>query len=170
MQTVRPERTRLFVEGVQTAITADLIRRRSDGLVVSQALPFLRVGTRARERDGTTVRIERVAIAMDGGVPRLLIELAHEKDDRLAAPVTAARRNDDTVESIPFGVSARRARTDSTVPYDLRSVRPSTDERTEIVIGPRVAVPVERPSFWARLLARLTALVSALGRRALPAG
>jgi hypothetical protein len=186
--TARSETTRLFVEGVQTAIRADLVRRRGDGLVVSQALPFLRLGTSVRESDGSRARIARVAIAMDGDVPRLLLELVSEDHDGLAAPAlrrapmqaaeapavrgrTASleriQREDDTTPDL--ALSTRPARTDSTVPYDLRVSR-STEERTEIVVGALVPRSAPRPTLFARVMARAANVVASLGRRAVPAG
>src|SRR5690606_31636225 len=84
------ERTRLVVEGVGTAITAEVTRRRSDRLVVAQAVPFLRLDTPVTAEGGKRARIARVAIAMEGDVPRLMLELAHDDAPPLEAPVTEA--------------------------------------------------------------------------------
>lgn len=133
MNVAGTERTRLFVEGVSTAITAEVRGRRDDGLVVTQALPFLRIDTPVVAEGGTRARIARVAISMEGDVPRLLLELAHED-----APLVEARAERATlleagaeramlvetgaIESpTPFtpGVSTRPPRRDSTIPYDF---------------------------------------------------
>lgn len=103
-------RTRLHLRGVGSAITADVARRRPDGLVVTQPLPFLRLDSSVTE-GGRRSRIKRVAIAMDGDVPQLLLELHHEQ----------RTEEDDTEESFTPGMSAHPARTDSTVPYGFET-------------------------------------------------
>ncbi len=163
MQLAAQERTRLHLDGVRSPITADVARRRDDGIVVTQPLPFLRLDTEVTER-GRRSRIRRVAIAMDGDVPRLLLELCH--DGRASA--------DDTQESFTPGVSTRPARTDSTVPYEF-ATREETP-REPIVISdplPPPPAPVElvvaaAPEAWylrllrriARALATITAPAS----------
>jgi hypothetical protein len=156
------ERTRLFVEGVGTAITAEVTRRRSDRLVVAQALPFLRLDTPVVAEGGTRARIARVAISMEGDVPRLMLELAHD------AP----------------GVSMRPARTDSTVPYDFQP-RVRTSRVVAVVEGqaskreePTTAASVEPPrartepsridSWWTRIARKLSMLLAVFHRRAVP--
>ncbi len=145
------ERTRIHVDGVRGPISADVARRRDDGMVVMQPLPFLKLDTTVTEQ-GRRSRIRRVAIAMDGDVPRLLLELSH---DRPAL-------EDDTLESFTPGVSTRPARTDSTVPYEFAS-RDEETSREPIVVGtptpaetpsatPAAALAVAPPEgFWARL-------------------
>ena len=103
-------RTRLHLKGVGSSITADVARRRPDGLVVTQPLPFLRLDSSVTE-SGRRSRIRRVAIAMDGDVPQLLLELHHD----------GKASEDDTEESFTPGMSARPARTDSTVPYGFET-------------------------------------------------
>jgi len=110
------ERTRLFVDGVRAPLKADVTRRRDDGLVVSQPLPFLRLDTPVTEH-GRRARISRVAIAMDGDVPRLLLELSHDAEQ----PAEPAPTGDDTLVGFTPGVSTRPARTDGTVPYECSS-------------------------------------------------
>lgn len=166
------ERTRLFVEGVHTAITADVTRRRRDGMVVTQALPFLRLDTPVHDDAGTRARIASVAISMEGDVPRLMLELVRDEPSA-DAPST---ERDDTLESFTPGVSLRPARTDSTVPYDFRR---NHDGETEVVaitepIVPRasvaataiVPVRVAREPWWSSLARRLVSLLSMWTRRA----
>lgn len=136
------ERTRLHVDGVRSPITADVARRRDDGMVVMQPLPFLKLDTTVTE-SGRRSRIRRVAIAMDGDVPRLLLELCH---DRPAL-------EDDTLESFTPGVSTRPARTDSTVPYEF-ATREDTAPRASIVVGAPDDTPDERASHEATALSR----------------
>ena len=140
MQMASTERTRLFVDSVGTTITADVSRRSADSMIVTQALPFLRLDTSVVGDDGRRARIARVGIAMDGDVPRLSIELLHEPivesfagasvgewranstlDAPAFAPAVERRREEDTVQTFTPGVSVRPARTDGTVPYELQN-------------------------------------------------
>jgi len=144
-------RTRLHLDGVGSAITADVTRRRTDGMVVSQPLPFLRLDTSVTER-GRRSRIKRVAIAMDGDVPQLLLELMHE----------AGVSGDDTQKSFTPGMSERPARTDSTIPYGFDT----TSHPASISVGDAIAMgaraPEPQPSWlmrtWHWMLGALTAL------------
>lgn len=178
MNVAGTERTRLFVEGVGTAITAEVTRRERDGLVVAQALPFLRLDTPVVAGDGRRARIARVTIAMDDDVPRLLLELA---DEPLEAPVIA---DEPMPPAFTPGVSLRRARTDSTVPYDFhpraratRTVAVSEPPPPPVRAEPTVAARVDAPSasppraepWWSRLARRLSALIGHWTRRAVPA-
>ncbi len=169
MQMAGPERTRIFVDGVRAAITADIAQREHDCMIVTQALPFLRLDTQVVEDDGTRARITWVGIDMDGDVPRLVLELAHEEEPTLAAPVTA--RADDTEDTFTPGVSTRKARTDSTVPYDFQPAA----RTAEVVVGrpsqPERAVARREP-FFARVMSRISSFLAALVRRplALPPG
>ncbi|HJL15353.1 MAG TPA: hypothetical protein RMH99_06855 [Sandaracinaceae bacterium LLY-WYZ-13_1] len=177
MQMASNERARLFVDGVGATITADVVNRRDDGMVVSQALPFLRLDTGVSGDDGRRARISRVTIAMEGDVPRLLVELSHDEvDDGLDAVPAAlfASPEEDTVETFTPGVSTRPARTDATVPYELQlQERPSTErvvgrtERTE----PPPRLPAPEVPLWVRAWRRLGGWLSMLlGRPRLAAG
>ena len=173
MQMAGTERTRIFVDGVRAAITAEVAQREHDCMIVTQALPFLRLDTSVVEDGGTRARITWVGIDMDGDVPRLVVELAHEDADepRLQAPVTEL---DDTLERFTPGVSVYPARTDSTVPYDFQT----SARTTETVVGAPESPPAEpvalarpravREPLWARLVRRISAFVTALTRRPLP--
>ncbi|MBX3272463.1 MAG: hypothetical protein KF729_19545 [Sandaracinaceae bacterium] len=144
------ERTRLHIDSVRSPITLEVARRRSDGLVLSQPLPFLKLDTTVTER-GRRARIRRVAIAMDGDVPRLLLELHHDGGAAVAEPPAAP--------AFRPGESTRPERRDSTIPYEIEaSARPS---RPPIVISDpppppaEAAAPVVRASSPAPWLARL---------------
>jgi hypothetical protein len=167
MQMAGPERTRLFVDGVRAAITADVAQREHDCMIVTQALPFLRLDTSVVEDDGTRARITWVGIDMDGDVPRLVLELAHEDEPTLAAPVTASA---GVPARFTPGVSTRPPRTDSTVPYDLcpaartsEKVVGDAPERSAAI----VRAPARPEPWWTRLAHRIAAIVAALTRRPL---
>lgn len=73
------ERARLRIAGVERPIVTTVARRREDGLVVVQELPFLRVGSEVRDDDGRRARIQRVAVDVSRDlVPRLVLELAYD--------------------------------------------------------------------------------------------
>ena len=153
MQLVDNQRTRLYLEGVQNAITAEVTRRQSDGMVVTQALPFLRLDTSVTE-SGRRARIARVAISMEGDVPKLLLELRHEPEEPPG--------EEDTVETFTPGVSTAPARTDSTVPYEFQVQR---ERSTEIVLSdaPVVRLPAPAPLPWyVRILHRIVAAFASL--------
>ena len=178
------ERTRLFVEGVGTAITAEVTRRRSDRLVVAQALPFLRLDTPVVAEGGKRARIARVAIAMEGDVPRLMLELAHDDAPPLEAPLIGTEvEREATLPGFTPGVSMRPARTDSTVPYDfqprVRAPRVVAVAEASTREEPTVTASVEPPRaraaasgsepWWTRLARKLSMLFAVLTRRAVPA-
>lgn len=183
MQLASHERARFQLDGVAAPITADIARRRRDGLVVTQALPFLRLDTPVTDEAGRPRRISRVAIAMDGDVPRLLLELLDEEeasaddvvlvddvlvDDALVDGAPEQADPEDTLEGFTPGVSQRPARTDSTVPYEFQTREPSE----EVVLADEIELPPEtlalmhppRPSIFTRLRRWLMAL---FGRPAL---
>lgn len=117
---VLTERTRLFVDGVGSPITAEIARRRADGMVVMQTLPFLRLDTAVRDEAGRTSRISRVTIAMDGDVPAILLELEEERDEALPRPepiVDLETARPSRPSFVP-GISQRSERPDSTRPYE----------------------------------------------------
>jgi hypothetical protein len=103
-------------------------------MVVTQALPFLRLDTAVTDDGGQRARIARVAIAMDGDMPKLLVELEHEVEDPLAEIAShviepSADPHADTVPFVP-GVSARPARGDCTVPYEIQA----RESKPEVVV------------------------------------
>lgn len=142
------ERTRLHVDGVRAPITADVTKRRDDGMVVTQALPFLRLDTAVTE-SGRRSRIARVAIAMDGDVPRLLVELRH--DEMGTAPEAPPK---------PRG-RRRKTRADHTVPYALDT---GDHPRATVVLRDPVATTAlarTGPAAWlARWLRRIWAALT----------
>lgn len=174
MQATTNERARLFVDGVPSAILADVNSRRDDGMVVTQALPFLRLSTLVRGDDGRHARIARVTIDMDGDVPRLRLEL--QNDDPPTEASSDEDRAGDADASEPFtpGLARRPVRTDATVPYDLTDGRPSR----EVVLGPAsIGVQPLTPThtgpthvpLWLRAWRRIGAWLSSLARRPAPA-
>lgn len=163
------ERTRLFVDGVRNAITADVARRRHDGLIVTQALPFLRLDTRVVGDDGQPARISRVAIAMDGDMPRLLLELENEREEHSSPELSAASLagavvgpldpSDATLAEFTPGISMRPERKDSTQPYEIQS---SAELRESIIIRGFIE------PWWQRMMRRFAVLLSEMTRMPSP--
>ncbi|MDQ3033492.1 MAG: hypothetical protein M3Y87_13820 [Myxococcota bacterium] len=74
------ERARLHFAGVRTPIVTTVARRREDGLVVVQELPFLRLHSEVHDEQRRRARIARVAVDVQGDVPRLVLELSYDDD------------------------------------------------------------------------------------------
>lgn len=117
--TKRTERTRLHLERVDKTISAEVVAERPDGMVITQSLDFLQLGSVVRCADGRRSRIARIAIAVQSGTPRLLLELAH---DPAEAPVESHRTSADELfgqsrENSGVRARPRQVRPDATVPY-----------------------------------------------------
>lgn len=160
MQLATTERTRLFVDGVQAAITADVTRRRHDGLVVAQALPFLRLDTPVTGADGRRTRISRVEISMDGDTPRLLLELLDDHAEEAEVKV------EEAAPVFTPGVSTRPPRRDSTLPYARLDPRDEDVEdlvlRDPPALDFRMPAP-EPPAWYLRLWALLLSFIGVRG-------
>lgn len=104
--------TRLAISGVASRVALRVASRRDGGATLEQRLPFLAIGTEVADDEGRTGRIARVAVALEGGVPKLVLELAYD-----ALPLRA---------SSPPGARARR---DETVSFDQRPTVPEPIRR-----------------------------------------
>src|SRR5690606_35649571 len=137
-------------------------------------LPFLRLHTPVVAEGGQRTRIARVAIAMDGDVPRLLLELAHDEPADVASLVDEPSPTSTSPAFVP-GVSARPPRPASTVPYDFAARRGPARVVTVSTPPPARTPPSARTAkrtperWWSRFLRRLSSLVALLTRRTLPA-
>lgn len=119
------ERARLHFEGVRNPIVTTVARRREDGLVVVQELPFLRLHTEVRDEQRRRARIARVAVDVQQDVPRLVLELAYDDD---------AAGGDDIAESVDVDLDDLRVR-DATLGYGepRRESLPRVSERARRV-------------------------------------
>lgn len=138
--------TRLSISGVKSTVAVRVAQRRDARVTVEQRLPFLAIGTEVADERGQTGRIERVGVALEGGVPKLVLELAYDVLPRPSTP--SGRRGDQTI-------SYERP----TIPEPIRPVRaeaqgePAPTARTAASSHPlRVAFPLEKrreaPRSW----------------------
>jgi len=90
------ERTRLTIAGVPSRVSLHVAERDVKRATLEQRLPFLAVGTEIADDEGRTGRIARVAVALEGGVPKLVVELAYDAVP-LRAPSASRSRRDQTM-------------------------------------------------------------------------
>ena len=124
-------RARLSIEGVRERVTARVRSRRDGGMVVEQELPFLSVGRAVRGEDGRAAKIARIGLAMERGVPRIVLELDYD------AEVPSGR------SPRPPAVRTARER-DATIGYDERPRAVRLEELREGPPRPVVARNVSR--------------------------
>ncbi len=145
--------TRLSISGVKPTVAVRVAQRRDSRVTVEQRLPFLAIGTEIADERGQTGRIERVGVALEGGVPKLVLELAYDVLPRPSTP--PGRRGDQTISyerpTVPEPLRARRAEGDPAAPLAASATRSHPL---------RVAFPLEKrrpaPQSW---LARLFASI-----------
>lgn len=90
--------TRLAISGVASRVALRVASRRDQNVTVEQRLPFLAIGTEVADEDGRTGRIARVAVALEGGVPKLVLELAYDPTPlRASSPPGSRTRRDETI-------------------------------------------------------------------------
>lgn len=122
------ETTRLSIHGVPSRVALRVTSRQDQRATLEQRLPFLAIGTEVADDEGRTGRIARVNVALEGGVPKIVLELAYD--------------------TVPLRAS-RAPRRDETISYDRRSTAPpaaSTDQR------PTVPEPIRPQRSAARAL------------------
>jgi hypothetical protein len=133
-----PQRARLRIEGVRAPIVTNVERRAEGGLVVVQDLPFLRLNASVSDEDDRAARIAWVSVDVDGGVPRLVLELAYEDPDPALAPRESTirrKRRDPTIGYEQKNNDERRKtrRDDQSsivFTYDPSAERPDPSQRT----------------------------------------
>lgn len=158
--------TRLTIDGVPTRVSLHVARRREHGATLEQHLPFLAIGTEITDEQGRAGRIARVGIALDRGVPKIVLELDYHEEqsgrsgrDRdstigydqrpLTAPSVAAREATDSHK--------RRIRRDDT----NRDATLIYEAQEEAMLALREGEPA-RTSLWARLVSPFAGLYALL--------
>lgn len=104
--------TRLSISGVPSRVALRVAERREGHATLEQRLPFLAIGTEIADEDGRTGRIARVAVALERGVPKLVLELDYD-----VRPV--------------------RVRGDQTISYDQRASSPDLRPTVPEPLRPR---------------------------------
>jgi hypothetical protein len=90
--------TRLSISGVSSRVALRVAQRQEQRATLEQRLPFLAIGTEVADDEGRTGRIARVNVALEGGVPKLVLELAYDaKPLRASTPPGARARRDETI-------------------------------------------------------------------------
>lgn len=107
--------TRLAISGVRSRVALRVSRRQDQRVTVEQKLPFLAIGTQIADERGQTGRIERVGVSFEGGVPKLVLELAYDVLPVLASSTVAVGAHPSTPPSA-------RVRRDETVSYERPTV------------------------------------------------
>ncbi len=77
--------TRLHLSGVETPIFTQITAQTERGMTVEQALPFLKLQTSVWGDAQRPSRIESVRLVVTDGMPRLLLDLAYDDQDEVAA-------------------------------------------------------------------------------------
>lgn len=139
--------TRLSISGVPSRVALRVAERRDTSATVEQRLPFLAIGTEIADENGRTGRISRVNVALEGGVPKIVLELAYDAVPlRPSTPPGARVRRDETISyeraSQPPPLPER-----PTVPEPLRRLRIEEADRSQPAqaLGPRTPVALAIP-------------------------
>jgi hypothetical protein len=139
---------RFALEGVRAPIVATVAKRRADGLVLVQKLPFLKRHSLVCDEAQRPARIARVALDSGRDVPELVIELAYD-DPTPVSETISTRAEDITWTDLP-------TRRDATVPYEQH--HPSTAGAT--LVRPERKTKSTRPSLGLRLRAAFRAFTN----------
>lgn len=87
---------RLQLDGIDSAIVAELQSERGDGLTVEQPLPFLSIGSSLLNQSaGRRGHLEAVELRMDEHIPRLVLSIGYQAVD------DAAREEDASRDTLP---------------------------------------------------------------------
>lgn len=157
-------RTRLRLEQVSQTIVAEVAARETGRMTVTQALPFLELGSSVRDEGGRSAQIEAVRLSVVDGTPQIVLDIVYD-DER-----AASARDDDTYEEIDLVPDAQM-----TAPYAMVTVAREEDEldvtqvfRTHRVEdaasdpAPRpngaMVLAAPQPSVWARFAAWIGAV------------
>jgi hypothetical protein len=142
------ERARLSIKGVGTPVGLRVARRRQGCVTLVQELPFLELGTEVQDENGRTGKIARVAVSIDRGVPKLVIELAYDETrygdsippgpPAVKTPAASGRERDQTI-----GYDQRPTMPD--LPRTVRMVRDETNRELTLAFRTQTPQPGEVP-------------------------
>ncbi len=121
--------TRLSISGVGPRVALRVAERQAQRATLEQRLPFLAIGTEVADEEGRTGRIARVNVALEGGVPKLVLELAYD-----ALPLRGSsppgKRRDQTLSYDQRAAAAVPSDSRPTVPEPLRPLRLESADRS----------------------------------------
>jgi hypothetical protein len=156
--------TRLTIDGVPSRVSLHVARRREHGATLEQHLPFLAIGTEVTDEQGRAGRIARVGVALDRGVPKLVLEL-----DYYEAQAARGRERDSTIgyDQRPPTADAAAAR-EATDSHKRRIRRDDTNRDATLIYEAQEEAMLalregpSAPSLWGRLVSPLAALYALL--------
>ena len=154
------ETARVSISGVRSPLAMRVAQRRDRGVTLEQSLPFLAIGTDVTSETGELGRIERVAVVLERGVPKIVLEVAYDRAPDRASMTSRPARGDPTIsyDQRPSQAPAGRIDLDS-----AQVAKVGHGERAlAFPLETRRPSPALRPSGWlARLFAPLLGLFSA---------
>ncbi len=136
------ERVRVEIPGVAGTISADIASRRDSAWTLTQHLPLLRIGQEVTAEGGARMQISRVALDLEQGVPKLVIELAKAADiiDEDFEPIaTNARLREPTVSYTRSQEPTNDARDTKASGFFEKPATPSARERRETMAYLQIA-------------------------------
>ena len=145
---------RVSIAGVPSRLALRVASTRDRRVTMEQRLPFLAIGTDVTSENGDRGRIERVGVVLEGGVPKIVLEVTYDA----AVPARAAVRRDETV-----AYDRRSSAPPPRIEPD-NTCRPSGDEGEHVLPFPlenrRDSLAVTRGSWLARTLASILGFFS----------
>ncbi len=135
---------KLFIEGVDVAVSARVTHADRDGMTLRQELPFLQLQSPLRDHNGRRAELTSVGVTVREGTPSLVLEVRY------------AGRSDEATTRI--GNVVAKAKRDATVPYVF-------DDPYDHALGAPAApltplsVPIPPPKWHVVLWKRLRLLV-----------
>lgn len=148
---------RLSISGVRSRLSMRVAQRRERGVTLEQSLPFLAIGTDVTSETGELGRIERVAVVLERGVPKIVLEVAYDRMPERVSMASRPARGEPTIsyDQRPSQAPPRRIELDSAHVAEVTE----GERALAFPLENRRASPALRPSGWlARLFAPLLGL------------
>jgi hypothetical protein len=108
------ETARVSISGVPSRLAMRVASTRNRRVTMEQRLPFLAIGTDVTNESGDRGRIERVGVVLEGGVPKIVLEVAYDA----MAPVRASRGDQTVAYDRRSSAPPPRIERDNTPPTD----------------------------------------------------
>lgn len=119
------QRARFQIAGHDSVVLADVVATRPDGMTLTQSLPLLKIG-QILENNGMKMSIARIAIDVQQGMPKLVIELnaiQPKATELSAAPATPAafKQGREATQSYSIGYAQPEPRETKSSGFFARS-------------------------------------------------